>query len=63
MPSKPKPEKPTLSLLRGGRQFTFDELMELFEKVAGRKPTEAELEEARAEFGRKQPSPDTENPS
>jgi len=46
----PEPEKPRLVLMHGD-QITFESLMTMFERLTGRKPTDAEVEEAKAEFG------------
>ena len=41
-------EKPNLVLMRGHAEF--EQLLSLFERVAGRPATPEEVEEARAEF-------------
>jgi len=38
-------------VLMHGDQITFESLMTMFERLTGRKPTDAEVEEAKAEFG------------
>lgn len=45
---KTESQKPTLALVPGEDTLDLDSLMELYTSLTGKKPTPAELEEARA---------------